>query len=212
MLRRLAISLVAALAVGLSAGVAPAAAIETTTFGIDVAEPTPDRRLHIPLRVDRSSTRTMRVWNKADRAITLNLSVAGAELGDGGAVSLGGDGKAAAWVRVEPSRVDLAVGASAEVAVSARATDGLPADDQVVAVLVTPSVAQGDAVVQRLALTAFLEPAGPPTFVESLGPWPWVAAALLAAVATAAALRHRGRSRDRGRGRRRPLRVPTGSG
>lgn len=170
----------------------PAAAIETDTFGIDVVQPTDDGRLHIPLRVDRASARSMRVWNKTDRPVRLTLSVVGARLGDDGAVSLGGDDRAAAWVRLRPDVLELEPGVEATVEVSAESPSPRPGRTHTVAVLVSPEAGPGQAVLQRLALTAFLEPAGP-SLVESLGPWPWVAAAVLVAVAVAStvALRRR---------------------
>lgn len=179
MRRRVIVAL--AIAVGFFAGPVAVGAIETESYGVDVAEPSDDGRLHIPLRVDRTTSGKMRVWNKTDQPLTLNLSVVGAVLADDGRVTLGGDGKAAEWASVEPSRVDLAPKATASVTVSVRASGELPEEDQVVAVLATPVVSAETAVVQRLALTAFLEPAGP-SFIESLGPWPWVAGVLIVVV------------------------------
>lgn len=193
MLRR-AIGLVAAVALVIGGAAAPAGSIETESYGIDVAEPTADGRLHIPLRLDRTSSKAMRVWNKTDAPLTLNLTVVGAELADDGGVSIGGDGRAAEWASVEPARIDLGPQASAQVTVSARGEGELPADEQVVAVLATPVVAANQAVVQRLALTAFLEPSGP-SFVESLGVWPWVAGGLLLVVAGLAVWTRRRRLR-----------------
>jgi hypothetical protein len=164
---------------------APAGAIETASYGLDVATTSKDSRLHIDVRAGETTTGRVRVWNKSQQPLTLQLTVAPAQVTDGGAVALGGDGDGVDWVSLVPSQANLAPGAEqiVEVRVKApRKIDGGKA--RVVAVQVEPAAATaGDqpAVVQRLALTTYLEPdAG--SLIASLGPFPWIALAVLVVV------------------------------
>lgn len=177
-------------------GSAPVGAIETQSYGLDVAEPTDDGRLHLELRAGETTTGRVKVWNKTDAPLTLALRVVAAELGEDGRVSLGGDGAGVDWVRLEPDEVRLAGGQ--ERVVEVRATAPRKIDDEVgvVAIQVEPAVVAGDAppaVLQRLALTTYLEP-DEDSLIASLGPFPWIALAVLLVVATAlvrSALRRR---------------------
>ena len=192
----------------LSSRGAPVGAIETTTFGLDVAEPSKDGRLHLEVKAGRSTSGQVRVWNKSDAPLALAVTVVSAEIDDAGKVSLGGDGKGVGWVSVEPERVELAPGQ--ERLVEVRATAPRKIDDEVLAVAVQvepAAIAGGEqpAVVQRLALTTYLEPDGD-SLIASLGPFPWIALAVLVLVA-AVALRAAAASRKR---RRAADAVPVG--
>lgn len=175
----LAVVTVVAAGAILHGGVAPAAAIETTSFGIDVATPSEDQRLHIPVQAGETSTGELRVWNKQDTPLRLALSVAPARVDDEGRASLGGDEPAVEWVSIEPATVELDPGGERTVEVRVDAPRKLDGDTRTVAVVAQPSV-DGDApaVLQRLAITTFLEP-DEDSLIASLGVFPWIAAAVL---------------------------------
>lgn len=188
-MRTAALGLVVVIGLGLALGAAPAGAIETATFGIDVATPTPDGRLHIPITAGSSNRAELRVFNKSDAPLALQLSVAPAIVDETGSSSVGGDDEAAGWAAVEPSRVDLGPGEERRVAVVVAAPDRLSGEIHTIAVVAEPAAgAERPAVLQRLAVTVFLEPDGP-SFVERLGWWPWLGGLLLAAVIAATAAR-----------------------
>ena len=182
----------------IAAGTVPVGAIETQSFGLDVAERTEDGRLHLDLRAGESTTGTVKVWNKLDQPLALELDVVPAQLDDAGTVSLGGDGEGVDWVSLDPAEVRLAGGEERIVQVRVEAPRKLEADTKVVAIQVEPAIApdgQQPAVVQRLALTAYLEP-DEDSLIASLGPFPWIALAVLvvvigAVVRNAAARRRR---------------------
>jgi hypothetical protein len=179
---------------------APAGAIETTSYGLDVVERTPDGRLHLELEAGKRTTGQVRVWNKQQQPLTLQLSVAPARIGKDGTVSLGGDGEGVDWVTLSPSRVELAPGADRVVEVRVDAPRKLQGDDLAVAVQVEPAAsATGEqpAVVQRLALTTYLEP-DEGNLIASLGPFPWIALAVLVVVGLLAARAGLGRRRRTG--------------
>jgi hypothetical protein len=165
---------------------APAGAIETSSYGLDVVQRTDDGRLHVAVKAGETTTGQVRVWNKEQQPITLQLSVAPAQVDKGGTVSLGGDGEGVDWVTLSPARVELAAGADQVVAVRVRPPRKIEGgQDRVVAVQVEPAAsATGDqpAVVQRLALTTYLEPDSG-SLIASLGPFPWIALAVLVLVA-----------------------------
>jgi hypothetical protein len=164
-------------------GAAPAFAIETTTFGIDVAEESEDGRLHIQIKAGESTTGRLRVWNKQATPLTLVLSVFPARVDDNGQATLGGEEEATEWVAVEPSRVELDPGASQTIEVRVDAPRKLDREVRTVAVLAQPDTGgeQAPAVLQRLAVTTFLEP-DEDSLIASLGPFPWIAAAVLLVV------------------------------
>lgn len=180
-------------------GGAPAGAIETTSYGLDVAERSDDGRLHLTLRAGESTTGRLRVWNKEQAPITLQLRVAPAQMDDDGTVSLGGDGDGVEWVELEPTRVELAAGTERIVEVRVEAPRKLEDDIKVVAIQVEPTVDAGGtqpAVVQRLALTTYLEP-DEGSLIASLGPFPWIALAVLLLVVVLAARATRRKRADR---------------
>jgi hypothetical protein len=168
-------------------GGAPAGAIETQSFGLDVAERTEDGRLHLELRAGETTTGRVKVWNKTEAPLTLSLRVVPAELGADGRVSLGGDGAGVDWVSLEPDEVRLDGGQERTVEVRASAPRKIDDEVQVVAIQVEPATVAGEAppaVLQRLALTTYLEP-DKDSLIASLGPFPWIALAILLVVATA---------------------------
>ena len=168
-------------------GGAPAGAIETTSFGLDVAKPTPDGRLHLELRAGTSTSGQVKVWNKTDAPLTLQLSVAPAQVADDGTVSLGGDDDVVDWVDLETDRVELAAGQERLVEVEVDAPRKLDDEIRAVAIQVEPAASPGGeqpAVIQRLALTTYLEP-DEDSLIASLGPYPWIALAVLLLVVAA---------------------------
>jgi hypothetical protein len=170
----------------ITGGGAPVGAIETESFGLDVARPTQDGRLHIVLAAGKTTTGQVKVWNKTQAPLILELRIVGAQIDGSGRVALGGDGKGVDWVELDPDRVELDAGQERTVDVRVQAPRKL--DDEVLAVAVQVEPAVGGegapAVVQRLALTTYLEPDGG-SLIASLGPFPWIALAVLLVVATA---------------------------
>ena len=174
--------LVVVLAGAILSGIAPVRAIETTSFGIDVVEVNEDRRLHIPIAAGETSRGELRVFNKQQEPITLSLSVVAARVNDSGGASLGGDAEPVGWVTVEPARVELAVGEERTIEVRVDAPRKLDGEVKTVAVLAQPAPDGGSesapAVLQRLAITTYLEP-DEDSLIASLGPFPWIAGAVL---------------------------------
>lgn len=161
-------------------GIAPAVAIETTTFGIDAAERTSDGRLHIEVRAGERTSGKLRIWNKSAEPIQLRLGVVAATVDANGAASLGGDDEAVGWVTVEPDEVTLGGSEEATVDVSVDAPRRLDSETKTVAVVAEPAPVEGAAppVIERLAITTFLEP-DEESLIASLGPFPWIAGVVL---------------------------------
>jgi hypothetical protein len=174
--------LAAGAALALAGEAAPAAAIETETFGIDVVESDPEGRLHIAVRAGETSSGQLRVWNNHDTPLVLRLSVVPAEVAPDGTASFGGDAEPVAWVEV-PTLVELAPGEERKVTVSVSPPRRLDAETKTVAVLAEPEIT-GDApaVLQRLAVTTYLVPEKG-SLIAGLGWLPWVASAALVVVA-----------------------------
>lgn len=168
---------------------APTGAIETATFGLDVAEASEDARLHIPIAAGETSRRDILVWNKQPTPLRLRLSIAPAVVDKAGKATLGGDDSAPVdWVDV-PQTVGLAPQERRRVTVEVRAPRKIEPRTRSVAVIAEPAAAEGadaPAVLQRLALTTFLEPQEG-SFVASLGPFPWIALGILLLVGAAVA-------------------------
>lgn len=174
----------------------PTGAIETATFGLDVAEESDDGRLHIPLAAGRTTGRDVLVWNKQSEPLQLQLSVAPAVVDGTGKAALGGsDTDPVEWVEV-PKAIDLRAGERRRVTVEVRAPREIDAATRSVAIVAEPAATDGSsppAVVQRLALTTYLEP-DESSLIASLGPFPWIALAVLLLVvvlAVRAAVRRR---------------------
>ena len=171
----------------LSTGTTPTGAIETESFGLDVAERSEDGRLHLALRAGDTTTGKVKVWNKRSEPTVLQLSVVPAQIDGSGTVSLGGDGAGVDWVTLERTEVELAGNAERVIEVRAKAPRKL--DDRVLAVAIQVEPGRAvdaaqPAVVQRLALTTYLEP-DEDSLIASLGPFPWIALGGLAVVVTA---------------------------
>lgn len=173
---------------------APAASIETATFGIDIVERDAEGegRLRVPIEAGKTTNGELRVWSKHDEPLTLRLSVMPARVAEDGTASLGGDPEPAGWVDV-PSRVELGAGEEQRVTVAVSAPRQLTAATKTVAV-VAEAEAKGDApaVLQRLAVTTYLVP-DRESLIASLGWLPWIAVGLLLAVGVAAVGRARAR-------------------
>lgn len=180
---------------------APSGAIETDSFGLDVAERSPDARLHIPLRAGQGATGRILVWNKKETPLVLRLSVVPATVDANGKAGLGGDDdEAVAWVGVA-DEVELTPGERRVVDIDVRSPRKLDRRTRTVAIVAEPAPEGGDeapAVVQRLALTTFLEPEEG-SLIASLGAFPWIALVVLLVVVALALRTVRGR---RGEGRR----------
>ena len=164
----------------------PVGAIETESFGLDVAERTEDGRLHLALRAGETTSGRVKVWNKTQAPLALRLSIAPAQIDANGGVSLGGDGEGVEWVSVDPGEVALQPGEERLVDVEVEAPRKLDEEVLAVAIQVEPTIAPGGeqpAVLQRLALTTYLEP-DEDSLIASLGPFPWIALGILLVVAT----------------------------
>lgn len=172
-------ALAGALILTLSIG-APAGAIETETFGMDPDEASADGRLHIPVRAGRSTSGELRLWNKSSEPLVLRLSATAATVdGDGNAV-LGGDEAPVRWTRVEPAEVALRPGEDRTVTVRVRAPRRMGAAATTLAVIAEPAQDSAGAptVVQRVAVTTFLEP-DQGSLVAGLGWSAWIALVLV---------------------------------
>lgn len=159
---------------------APAGAIETQTFGMDPGEPSADGRLHIPVGAGRSTSGELRLWNKGSEPLVLRLSAAAATVdGDGNAV-LGGDEAPVRWTRVEPAEVALGPEEDRTVTVRVRAPRRMGAAATTLAVIAEPAQDSAGAptVVQRVAVTTFLEP-HQGSLVAGLGWSVWIALVLV---------------------------------
>lgn len=187
MRRPLLLTAAIAVIVGALLGSAPTSAIETATFGLDVAEESDDARLHIAISAGRTSTGTILVWNKQETALRLRLSVSPAVVDGAGSVSLGGDDAAPVeWVDIDEA-VELGPQERRRITVEVRAPRKLEARTRTVAIVAEPAAVEGEAapaVLQRLALTTYLEP-DEDSLIAGLGPFPWIALAVLLVVATA---------------------------
>jgi hypothetical protein len=175
----------------LGTGSSRARAIETEEFGIDVVAGTPDRRLHIPIKAGQTSKAELRVWNKGQSPLRLEITAVPARVDAGGSVALGGDDEAAKWVKVDPSSVELPAGVEQRIDVRVAAPRRISGKTRTIAVLAspaqTPSLA-APGVLQRLAVTTYLEP-DEDSLIASLGALPWIAGIVLLAVAVVLARR-----------------------
>ena len=138
---------------------APAQAIETKTFGM---EPNPsDTRTsyRIEVRPGATTTEELRVWNKTDAALTLELSAISASVDAAGKVALGGASGVGSWFSFDPEQVQLAPKASEVVRFSVSPPRSLDGSDVAAAVTVEPVATEGGgvAVVQRLATMVYID-------------------------------------------------------
>jgi hypothetical protein len=176
----------------------PALALETRTFGLEPArdarvEPGTERLVVEPDRGGDATT-AVRLHNRTDQPVILQLSAEAAKVNDDGGAELGGDGRAAGWISFSEDRVELAAGADAIVEVHVRAPRRAGTAERTAAVVAQPVVASGatPAVVERLALVVYVRPGDDNGF----GRWALLAAVavILGALAVALSLT-RGRER-----------------
>lgn len=183
---------------------APAAGIETATFGLDSAS---GERLEIPIRAGERTTARAVVWNKTDAPISLELRVAVASVDASGTASLGeGDVEVASWVSLQEREVDLGPQERQEVGLSVEPPSELSAETKtfaLVAQAAAPQAGAPPAVLQRLALVGYLEPDPNALSVRSIPMWLVVVAAVVLLAVVAAAVRVR---------RRRPELAPSSAG
>ncbi|HUQ40162.1 MAG TPA: hypothetical protein VM030_08380 [Acidimicrobiales bacterium] len=154
---------VVAVVVPLGITAAPAGAIETSQFGIDpVATPGQEAdRISPEVRAGKETTGAVRVWNKTDKPVDLRMWAAPASFDRAGVVSLGGDGEASAWVEV-PGAVHLGPKESRQVTVTVTGPRHVSPGTKPVALMAeVTSSGSAPAVLQRLAVVAYLRPAGP---------------------------------------------------
>jgi hypothetical protein len=179
---------------------APAHALETRSFGLEPArearvEPGTERLVVEPDRGGEATT-TIRLWNRADDPVTLQLSAEAAKVNDDGGAELGGDGRAAGWISFSDDRIELAAGGDETVEVRVRAPRRAGTIERTAAVVAQPVVSTGTtpAVVERLALVVYVRPGDDNGF----GRWAALAGVAVILVALAAAV-----TATRGRGRAR---------
>ncbi|MGI8794049.1 MAG: hypothetical protein ACR2H3_12910 [Acidimicrobiales bacterium] len=180
----------------------PAAqAIETATWGItpsdDQGIPT-QSAFRLELRPGATTVAYLVAWNKTDVPIVLEFAATAAEIIDGEA-ALGGAGVGVSWIHFPQAKITLAGGDRQAVAFEVRAPSTLPGEGAAFAVVAQPSSSAADApaVLERLAVMAYLSPGDPSTLsLPGLGILPWLAGALLVLVAVGAG-RHRVLSRRR---------------
>jgi hypothetical protein len=185
--RRGALAVTLALAVLLTT--APAHALETRTFGLEPArearvEPGTERLVVQPDRGGDART-TVRLHNRTDDPVTLQLTAEAARVNDDGGAELGGDGRAAGWISFSDERVELAARADTTVEVRVRVPRRAGTTERTAAVVAQPVVAAGatPAVVERLALVVYVRPGDDNGF----GRWALLAGAAVIVVALAVA-------------------------
>ncbi len=191
-----AVVVLAAVLVLVGRGGAPAVAIETTSFGLDITEPASDGRLHIPTKAGETTSGKLRLFNKTDASLTIKLTVSPATVAADGTSSLGGDDTPVGWIDVE-RRVSLAPRQEKVIEVRVHAPRRLPKVGASVAIVAEPELSPtgtAPAVLQRVAMTTLLEP-DKASLIASLGWYPWLAVVLLAGVAAATLWRARARRR-----------------
>src|SRR3712207_4572130 len=89
-----------------------AVAIETASFGLSRVSGT---RLEVPVRAGETTRSAVRVWNKTDGEITVDLRVQAATARSEDDVRLGGDPEPPTWVRLSAVSVVLAPQAQRDV-------------------------------------------------------------------------------------------------
>jgi hypothetical protein len=163
-----------------------ASAIETSSFGLGPAGPSSRTALHEDVRPGHHTDDAVRVWNKTDKPVVVNLAVQGATIDKAGQVSLGGNAGAARWVRLSTAKVTLAPHASVEVPVAFEGPRTMPSGTSTAAIVAEaesgPGGSSSVAVLQRVALMVYAKaPTGSP-LRAALGWAAWVAVALLVGV------------------------------
>lgn len=195
MRRRTAAAVAIAAAMFTAAG--PVAAIETKDLGLEpvrAGEQGGRQSLRVAITPGSKTKDAVRVWNKTDRPLTVELRATAAKTDADGSVALGGDAEAASWIDVADERLTLPPRGERVVRITVDAPDELPALETTAAILVQPVVDRGapPAILQRVAVMTYLSSAtlhAPPGAGTALPPWLIAVAVLLALAATALAAR-----------------------
>ncbi len=178
-MRRLALVAVGLVALVVTA--APAGAIETTEFGIDPAGT--GAKVTAPVRAGTTTASRVQVWNKSGRPLALRLGVAPVTVDRYGTASLGGDPEPVGWVKLAERQVTLGPGERRVVDFGVHPPRQITGGTRTVAIMAEPVAAGDAAVLQRLAVVAYLTPTG--SLQASLGWLGWLAAGLCVLVAGA---------------------------
>lgn len=141
----------------------PVQAIETEVFGIEPARRDADAGTGVPvdLRAGEATEVALRIWNKTDGPLALELRAAPATLDAAGTPRLGGDPEPAGWIAVRDAVVTLGPGERRVVTVDVEAPRRLEPTERTAAVVARPQV-DGDtppAVLQEVGLVFRMEPA-----------------------------------------------------
>lgn len=171
-MRRLALVAVALVALAVTA--VPAGAIETADFAIDPVGA--GGKVKAPVQAGTTTTSGVQVWNKTPRPLALRLGVAPVTVDGSGTASLGGDATAVGWVKLAERQVQLAPGERRVVDFGVHPPRQVTGGTKTVAIVAEPVTAEDAAVVQRLAVVAYLTPQG--SLRATLGWLGWVAGAL----------------------------------
>lgn len=152
----------------------PAGAIETEAFGIEPAQRGDDVGTGVPvdLRAGEKTEVALRVWNKTERPLALELRAAPATLDAAGTPRLGGDPEPAGWITFRDTVVTLGAGERRVVTVDVAAPDRVEATERTAAVVARPQI-NGDAppaVLQEVGLVLRMQPAeGAPLVAPDAG-------------------------------------------
>ncbi len=157
------VTIAAAVAGMLLTTATPAGAIETTSFGIEPVDRDPSKGAGVPvdLRAGETTEVALRVWNKTDADLTLQLRAAAATVEESGTPRLGGDPAPAEWIRLRDTTIVLRPGERRVVTVDVAAPNRLAPTERTAAVVARPQV-NGDtppAVLQEVGLVFRMEPA-----------------------------------------------------
>lgn len=140
----------------------PAQAIETETFGIEPVErETAGTGVPVDLYPGETTDVALRVWNKTDGPLALELRAAPATLDAAGTPRLGGDPEPVGWIRVRDAVVTLGAGERRVVTVDVVPPRRLEPTERTAAVVARPQVG-GDtapAVLQEIGLVFRMQPA-----------------------------------------------------
>lgn len=157
------VTIAAAVAGMLLTTATPAGAIETTTFGIEPLDRDVSQGAGVPvdLRAGETTEVALRVWNKTDADLTLQLRAAAATLDPSGTPRLGGDAAPTGWIQLSEPLVTLGPGERRVVGVDVDAPDRLDPAEQTAAVVARPQVAgsEAPAVLQEVGLVFRMRPA-----------------------------------------------------
>jgi hypothetical protein len=188
---RRGIALAAGVLVWLALTCAPAAAVETSEFGI---EPASGAKLEAQVLAGRTSVVPVRLWNQAAREIEVRLALSTASVAEDGTASLDGEQAPVRWAKLETRRVRLAEGEVRVIELRLHGPSRLETGEHTMAVIaqVEPAAGEQAAVIQRLAPIVYLHA------IESVAPHgvdlgaaPWIAGVLVFATGGAAARRAR---------------------